>query len=219
MDRVYFTITESGREALVTSERYMSSWLFESMLQRSSEKIPKIIERILSPLGPNATVGVAVDPSKLGIARALELLPEVDGIKYALLLISNKDDLEPMPHIDTGDKDMASFPSNDDDIPLRDGYLDAVVSIYPLTRAKRERTYVREIIRVVRPGGKVVVVDFSKLDSYILEDIFSSQMGWTEKDLKGHDSRGIKEILTGYLQKVEVKRFKEQYIAWGRKRR
>jgi DNA-binding PadR family transcriptional regulator len=219
VDRIYFTITDNGREALGTAERYMSSWFFDSMLQRSSEKIPRIIERILSTLGPNSTVGVAVDPSRLGIARAMDLLPEMDGVKFALLLISNKDDLEPMTHMDAPGKDMASFPSNDDDIPLKDGYLDAVISIYPLTRAKRERTYVNELMRIVRKGGKVVVIDFSKLESYILEDVFRSQMGWSEKDLRGHDSRGIRELLSSHLQKVEVKRFKEQYIAWGRKTR
>lgn len=219
VDRVYFTITEEGSEALKKAERYISSWMFESMLRRSSEKIPGILERILSPLGPNATVGVAVDPSSLGIARALDLIPEVDGIKYVLLLISNDDDLQTMPHIDMKGKDLASFPSHDNDIPLKDDYLDAVVSIYPLTRAKRESTYVREIVRIARGGGKVVFIDFSKLDSYILEDVFTHQMGWSDRDLKGHDSRGIKELLSTYLLKVELKRFKEQYIAWGRKRK
>lgn len=219
VERIYFTITTDGKEALIKCERYMSSWMFASMLKRSSEDIPGIIDRILSPLGSNIKVGVAVESSKLGIARAMDLLPDIDGIKFVLLLISGNDDREQALILDTKANEMASFPSNDDDIPLRDGYLDAVISIYPLTRAKKEGTYIKELIRVIGKNGKVIIIDFSKLDSFILEDIFSSQMEWSEKDLRGHDSRGILELLTGSLEKVEVKRFKEQYIAWGSKKK
>ena len=219
VDRVYFTITDNGRDALARVERYMTCWHFDSMLQRSSEKIPNIIEKVITSLGSNITVGVAVDPSKLGISRAIDLLPDIEGVKYALLLISKGDDLVTMPHIDTKGREMASFPSNDDDIPLKNNYLDAVISIFPLTRTKREKTYISELVRVVKGGGKVIVVDFSKLDSFILEDVFRSQLEWSDKDLMGHDSRRIIKLLSKHLQKVELERFKEQYIAWGRKRK
>ncbi len=216
VDRVYFKITESGSEALEKTERYMSCWQFESMLERSSKKIPLIMEKVLQSLGTDITIGVAVDPSKMGIARAIDLLPVMEGVKYALLMISS-DGSTPVTHIDERSRDMASFPSKDDDIPLKDSYLDAVISIYPLTRTRKEMTYISELVRVVKPRGKIIVVDFSKLDSFILEDIFRSQLGWSGEDLKGHDSRGIKEILSEHLSDVEVQKFKEQYTAWGTK--
>jgi DNA-binding PadR family transcriptional regulator len=216
VDRVYFRITETGVQALEKAERYMSCWQFESMLKRSSEKIPLLIEQAVLPLGSGITVGVAVDPSRMGISRALELLPEVDGVKYVLLLISGEK-FSDIPRIDMKGREMASFPSKDDDIPLKDSYLDAVISIHPLTRTRKEMRYLSELVRVVREGGKVIVVDFSKLDSYILEDVFHSQLGWEGSDLKGHDSRGIREILSELLSDVEVRKFKEQYMAWGTK--
>lgn len=215
VDRVYFNITDEGKEALQKAHKYMTCLQFDSMLRRSSEKIPDIIERIISTMGDSVTVGVAVEPSSLGISRALELLPEIKGVKYVLLLISTGEELESISP-KTG-KELPSFPSTDDDIPLKDGYLDLVISIYPLTRVSRERIYINEIIRVVRKGGKVIVIDFSKLESYILEDVFHSQLGWSTKDLKGHDRRGIKDLLSSHLNRVQVKRFKEQYIAWGKK--
>jgi DNA-binding PadR family transcriptional regulator len=217
VDRVYFRITDSGREALERCERYMSCWQFESMLKRSSERIPLLIEQVILPLGTGITVGVAVDPSRLGIYRALDLLPEVDGVKYVLLLISSDREHTSLSNLGKRAMEMASFPSKDDDIPLKDDYLDSVISIYPLARTSREMTYVNELVRVVKKGGNVIIVDFSKLESYILEDIFRSQLGWSGEELKGHGSRGIKEILSEQLNDVDVKKFKEQYMAWGTK--
>lgn len=217
VDRVYFRITESGKEALEKAERYMSCWQFESMLKRSSDRIPLLIEQSILPMGTGITVGVAVDPSRLGISRALDLLPEVDGVKFVLLLIDRDRNNTPLSDLGKRAMEMASFPSRDDDIPLKDDYLDAVISIYPLTRTSKEMTYINELVRIVKKGGKVIIVDFSKLESYILEDIFRSQLGWSGEELKGHGSRGIKEILSEKLDDVDVRKFKEQYIAWGTK--
>jgi DNA-binding PadR family transcriptional regulator len=217
VDRIYFRITDEGRKSLEKAERYMFCWQFDSMLKRSSEKIPLLIEQLVFPLGTGITVGAAVDPSKLGITRAIDLLPDLDGVEYALLLMAANGVTPSMPRLESIERKMASFPARVDDIPLKDDYLDAVISVFPLTRTEREMRYLSELIRIVKPGGIIIIIDFSKLDSYILEDVFRSQLGWSKEDLKGHDSRGIGELLSEQLKNVDVKRFKEQYVAWGKK--
>lgn len=64
------------------------------------------------------------------------------------------------------------------DLPLRDGEADAVLAHMVLHYVPSPREAIRELARVVRPGGRVVLVDFTAP-----EDRPQQDRDWLQKDL------------------------------------
>ncbi|MBP7828990.1 MAG: class I SAM-dependent methyltransferase [Kiritimatiellae bacterium] len=60
-------------------------------------------------------------------------------------------------------------------LPWKDASFDAVVSVNALHHMTRIPTVLREILRVVRPGGKIVLADFSERGFAIMDRIHRSE--------------------------------------------
>jgi DNA-binding PadR family transcriptional regulator len=219
VDRVYFEITAKGSEDLRKAENYMRSWQFITMLKRTSSKIRTLIGEDLSETEEGATIGVAMDSGRMEVMRTMGLLPDNEGMKFVFLLISTMGDLMSVPFPDKKGKDMATFPSKVDDIPLKSDYLDAVISTYPLYAMKDKEKYLEEIVRIVRPGGRVTVVDFARTGSQMVEEIMEVSLSSDiTSSLDFLDSGELKEYLIRYLKDVKIDRYKEQHIVSGIKR-
>lgn len=60
-------------------------------------------------------------------------------------------------------------------LPWKDASFDAIVSVNALHHMTRIPTVLREILRVVRPGGKIVLADFSERGFAIMDRIHRSE--------------------------------------------
>ena len=121
--------------------------------------------------------------------------------------------------IDHLDREMAYFPSKPDDFPLKNDYLDVVVSTYDLTKNMNIKKYLAEVIRTVKPGGMVIIVEFAQFNSFILERIFAQNLRpGDDKKFIGLRAEEIARLMEAKLENVSVERIKEQFIVRATKK-
>lgn len=219
VDRIYFEITDSGRSELYRAERYMTSWQFKSLLERSSERIRATLDRILTYLREDSNVGISVDTSKEGFSWAMELLPRFKGLNMVMLTMSFDTTGSGIPSMGMLSKETPHFPARVDDIPLKNGYLDSAISAIPLARIQDLERYISELVRVTKKGGRIVIMDITTEGSYLLENVIGRTLGGSDGGWRSVGIDDISGILSSRLQKVEIKRFGEHYLIWGRKRK
>lgn len=102
--------------------------------------------------------------------------------------------LEPLRHIDAGCHRMAA--TADFTLPFRDLAFDVVVDIYAFTFIANKRLYMREVRRVLKPGG-LFMVEFD-----------GSPHVLTHAQLR-------RKLRSSLIEGLEVLELQEIYHAWG----
>jgi SAM-dependent methyltransferase len=175
------------------------------------------IAKLFAPFGEDLTIGVVCSPTKQGVQRAIEMIPEMEDGELIFLVLGSKKDID-MDLSMEFQIDVSSFPSKYDDIPLKGSYLDAVISTIHFVDVPDPQKLIREISRTVKPGGQVIIIDYAELDSIILEDIFQHHIdasGSTE--YKGEDMEELVSLLEPYVVRAHAERFKELMVLNGKR--
>jgi hypothetical protein len=219
VERIYFEITDEGIAAVEKALHFSSCIHFNKVMRALHGEVRDIIGDIIRPLGVEITFGVVSSPTKQGIHRSVEMLPEMEDGELIFLLMGSKKDLE----VDLSSEfavDLTTFPCKFDDIPLKSNYLDAAVSFIHLHDVSNPAKLMKEVVRTVKPGGQFILVDFSKLSSMVLEDIFNHNVDINrDTDYRGVDVDEIFDVMDDLVVKVHVERVKELFIIHGRKKK
>ncbi len=123
-------------------------------------------------------------------------------------------------HVEHGRGSRENFTyltSKIDDIPLKDGYLDVLCAAMLFHDLDDWGPLIKEVERVLRPGGMFVVVDFARFDSYIMEAMMQHfHKAKCEKEkLLGLGAEELDEALSGYFKDVKTERMKDIILAYG----
>ncbi|MGA1872370.1 MAG: helix-turn-helix transcriptional regulator [Thermoplasmatota archaeon] len=219
VDRIYFEITEKGKDEIDKAEMFIANIQFNRMLFQLDALVTNRFKEILSPLKGFKNIGILTGSDTFSIRRSLKIVPNLETKKYFLLMIEEGKDQKHYDFKEYLDREMAYFPSRIDDIPLKNDYLDVVVSTYDLTKEMNIKKYLAEVIRIVKQGGLVIIVEFAQFNSFILERIFSQNLyPGDEKKFIGQSGERIARLMEEKLENVSVERIKEQFIVKATKK-
>jgi len=217
VERKYFEITEEGIAELHNALHFTSNIHFNLKTTLLYREVREKVGSLLRPLGEDITVGVVCSPTKQGVQRAVEMIPEMEEGELIFLVLGSKKDID----IDLGSEftvDVSSFPSKYDDIPLKGGYLDAVISTIHFVDVPNPEKLIKEMARTVKPGGQVVIVDFARLDSLILEDIIERHIDAVKSaGYKGESIDEMEDLLEPHVVRVHSERIKELLFINGKR--
>ncbi|MFW3147042.1 MAG: helix-turn-helix transcriptional regulator [Thermoplasmatota archaeon] len=219
VDRIYFEITDKGREEVDRAEKFISHIQFNRMLHQLDKQVSRRFKEILEPLKDGISIGILTGSDSFSIRRSLKIVPSMEGKKFFLLMIE-EDAESGLSHFKEHlDREIAYFPSKLDDIPLKKDYLDVLVSTYDLARIKNMRSYLAEAIRIVKPKGLVIIVEYAKFNSFIMERIFSRNLSpGDEKPFTGQSMDEIAYLMERKLENVSVEMIKEHFILTATKK-
>jgi DNA-binding PadR family transcriptional regulator len=219
VDRIYFEITDKGREEIDKAERFIANIQFNRMLFQLDDLVTKRFKDILTPLKGFKRIGILTGSDPFSVRRSLKIVPNLEGKKYLLLMIEEDRKDAGFDIKEYLDREMAYFPSRIDDLPLKNDYLDVVVSTYDLTKNMNIKRYLAEVIRTVKPGGLVIIIEFAQFNSFILERIFAQNLyPKDEKKFTGHSGEKIARLMEEKLEDVSVEQIKEQFIVKATKK-
>ncbi|MGA1873254.1 MAG: helix-turn-helix transcriptional regulator [Thermoplasmatota archaeon] len=217
VERKYFEITDQGIAELYNALHFTSNIHFNLKTSQLYKQAREKVGSLLRPLGEDITVGVVCSPTKQGVQRAVDLVPEMEEGELIFLVLGSKKDID----MDLGSEfavDVSSFPSRYDDIPLKGGYLDAVISTIHFVDVPNPEKLVREMARTVKPGGQVVLIDFARLDSLILEDIMERHIDAVKSTGYGGESiEDMEDLLEPYVVRAHSERIKELLFISGKR--
>lgn len=217
VERIYFEITEEGIAAVEKALHFASCIHFNTKMSELNGKVRERIEKLLSPLGDDITIGIVCSPMKQGVKRAVELIPEIENGELIFLVLGSKKEID-MDLSMEFNVDVSSFPSKFDDIPLKGSYLDAVISTIHFIDVPNPQKLIKEMSRTVKPGGQVIIIDYVELDSVILEDMFQHHIDATKSSrYQGEDMEELVSLMEPYVVKIHSDRFKELMVLHGKR--
>jgi len=89
---------------------------------------------------------------------------------------------------------------------VRDGAIDAVVTMWALHEMKRPKAILAEAHRILRPGGEMLVVDFPRGSL--------AQRLWNENYYRPDDLEGF--LAEAGLAEIRVRLIEQGQVMWGR---
>ncbi|MEA3559566.1 MAG: methyltransferase domain-containing protein [Candidatus Thermoplasmatota archaeon] len=220
VERVYFSITKFGRSELENVTRYTSvsfiHGFFNILQKEASKKVYEIIER---SVGPSPNCGIARICMESGMEKVFMEMDELHNARFFFLEMSIEGGVACTSIPENPIIDVTYIPSKIDDIPLKDGYLDAIVVTMLLHDLDEWEPLITECVRTLRPGGIFVVVDFARFDSYVLESLMQEvhKLHKREEKLMGLSLADVSSSLSKHLEDVKTERMKEILLAYGRK--
>lgn len=218
VDRVYFEITDDGRKQMDNAISFSTAVLYDLKMQENHGKARKLISDLIRSMGEDAQVGIMIPNTKRGILRARSLVKDIGSQNVVYLLMPTLKGKEDPLKSDDVDFEFNSFPSKFEDIPLKSGYLDAVVSLVHLHDVPSRKRYFSELIRTLKPRGIFITVDIEKLGSSILDRIMTDHVEHDgDDDFTGEDIDKLISFLKGKLRGMKVRTVNEMFILSGSK--
>ncbi|MGA1821734.1 MAG: helix-turn-helix transcriptional regulator [Thermoplasmatota archaeon] len=219
VDRVYFEITDEGRREVDKAVNYATSILWNGISSRLIERIAARISEFIGKNGKNPKLGISVPDKWEEMDKAVKMLKDTDSAELFFLPMSAEGSREAHINPELFGRDIASFPSRYGDIPLKSDYLDSVISLVHMTEVPNRKRYIEEIVRIIKPDGRLMIVDFGRFDSYLLEEIFDRNVNIeSDRKYKGEDIGEIEDLLDEYLDDIKASRIKEMFLITGKKR-
>ena len=216
VDRVYFEITDVGREQLESAVNFSTYMLYYRSLKELHGKVKRYMDRSFESIDEDIQMGVIVPDTLEGVERARDMLPSLYPKQEIYLLMETKGSMKDPLRTEGLDFDINSFQSNFDDIPLKSDYLDLVFSFIYMKDIPDPDEFLGEVVRTIKPGGTLYLIDFVKEDSSVLTQILTSHLGYEgEREFRGEDPSKIRDILQKYISDITIKRFDELFVLSG----
>jgi DNA-binding PadR family transcriptional regulator len=220
MERVYYSLTPEGQVELENSTYHYTYSFVTGLLERLQlEVIKKCFQILKKEIGTSSKVGIAKLCINVGLEEMLSRFEEAKGFNYYILDIPYKDIICNVPSPESLPFELTYIPSKIDDIPLKDNYLEAVAVVTLISDIDDYEILINEISRIIKPGGLILIIDFAKFDSYILEALMKRihQIESGDEDFLGIDVDDVIKILKTNFKDIKVEKMKEIVLICGKK--
>jgi len=220
VEPIFYSLTARGRAEMQRATMQTAVTFFQGAFNALRVRVAsRLMEIVVESGDPPLTVGIATIGSERRIgAEAMEVIDEQEGIEPVLI---NVDGLCGKCRLCygglPGGRPYTTVKASPDDVPLKDGYLDVLVTVAIYRKGPEWLSFMKESLRTVRPGGRVIMVEFGKFNSFILEEIMNSfhRLGGAVCDLEEVDGAMLEELLAGEVDDVTSERLNEMIIICG----
>jgi DNA-binding PadR family transcriptional regulator len=220
VDRVYFTLTADGKKELEKATFYSSSSLINGlMFQLQMEVMIRSHDIITSSLEEPHNVGLVLRSPAQVAESILGRYKPLTKFKFFAFELGGELELDKTVKSVLGGIDITFIPTKEDDFPLKANYLDAVVLVMALHSHDNWEPLLKESTRILKPGGILMILDFAKFDSYILEAMMRHVLIWKKdppEDM-GLDREKVIDSLKPYIKNIKTEKMKEIILIYGKK--
>jgi DNA-binding PadR family transcriptional regulator len=222
VDPIYYSLTKKGSAELKKTTMHTVIAFFEGVLATLRYKVAeRALELIAESQEPPYKAGIAILGSVRQVGEdAMKMLNSFEDLEPILIMVDGLCGkcslcMENLP----GTAGMMTMRAAVDDVPLKDDYLDVLAAVTLYKEGKEWEDFMREALRTVRPGGLVLMVEFGKFNSYILEEIMNSihKHSGAACNLEELDEATLTVPLKGILKDVKSERLKEMLLVYGTK--
>ncbi len=221
VDRVYFTLTADGKKEIEKATFYSStSMISELMFQLQLEVTERAYKIITGSLEDPHNIGLVLSGPAQGAEYVLRRYKPIKKFKFFAFELGGEPELDNTEKSEPGDMDITFIPAREDDFPLKGNYLDAVVFVMVLHMHDNWEPLLKESARILKPGGILIIMDFAKFDSYILEALMRNVLTWRRGPPKemGLDREKVKDSLMPYIKNIKTEKMKEIILVYGKKK-
>jgi DNA-binding PadR family transcriptional regulator len=222
IDPIYYSLTPKGRREIETTTMHTVVAFFDGAMKNLRINVAiRAMDIVMDSGEPPFRTGFAllgserqVGPDVINLIRSIEELEPV--------LIYVEDLCENCGLCKGGLPEaggMMTVRARADDLPLKDEYLDVLITVVLYRGGESWTTFMKEALRTVKPGGRVIMVEFGHFNSYILEEIMNNihKLSGAVCDLEELDEETLTEPLEGLLTDIGSERVKEMILVHGRK--
>lgn len=219
VDRVYFQVTPEGRAQVEKATFYSTSNLIQSLFTRlQGEVVLRTYDIIKREVGDSIRCGVVTPGWEREMPEFISRWEIFRNVRFYHMVLALGDS----ETVAGGDQKVAPNVTRmylrGNEVPLKNDYLDAMTIIMILHSIDDWKPFLKEAIRVLRPGGMLLVMDYARFESYILEALMKHFDTAREgKPLVGLDEKELTGALGPMLKKVRTERMKEILLAYGKK--
>ena len=219
VERVYFEMTEEGEEQLDSAVDFSTHILFSRSMKKLHDGIRSHTEAIIGTTKGEMHTSIIVPDTLSGVERARSMLPRMDLKQEIYLLMEGAEGSKDPLDTEKLDFDMNHFHASFDDIPLKSNYLDMSASFVNTTEVPNPEEFLTEMVRTIKKGGILILVDFRRIESSILGSILSTHLDHYDKSTyRGQDPQRIEKILKEHLSDIEISTYDELFLLTGKKK-
>jgi DNA-binding PadR family transcriptional regulator len=222
IDPIYYCLTSKGRREIEKTTMHTVVTFFDGAMATLRMKVAVRALELLGDSGkPPFKTGIALlgSEKKIG-ADVMEMITSFDDIEPVMIFVDGlcgKCELcsGGVPNLGG----VMTVRATVEDLPLKDDYLDVLLTVVMYREGEEWASFMREAIRAVKPGGMVIMVEFGQFNSYILEEIMNNihKFGGAVCDLEEVDEEMMATSLEGMLTDIGSERMKEMILVHGRK--
>jgi SAM-dependent methyltransferase len=190
------------------------------MFQLQLEVTRRSYEIITGILEDPENIGLVLNGPGQGAEYILERFEPIMRFKFFAFELGEEPQQENTQQPEQSSLDLTLIHSKVDDFPLKANYLDAVVFVMVLHMHDDWEPLLKEASRVLKPGGVLIILDFARFDSYILEALMRNVLVWKRGAPKemGLDMKNVKDSLKPYVKNIKTEKMKEIIMVWGTKK-
>jgi len=236
--KFFYTITDSGQEEISKANEWSLRSLLKALVSELIEDVSRqlrdqVDEVISDAKGKGEEIHrfavIRFPESRLYRPKKHDLVTHLSVEPYNMDVF-----LIDIPHANNENADISpdiypepprpqnvmELTGKFEDIPLKNDYLDIIFLSATLVQAPDRDAHMKEVLRTLKPGGRVFVSVASIFDSYILEsltEILNRSKDESVRTGPGMKRDEIEKLLNRHLEDVRIERVKEMILCSGRK--
>jgi DNA-binding PadR family transcriptional regulator len=222
IDPIYYSLTHRGRKEIEKTTMHTVVTFFDDAMASLRMNVAlRAMEIVVASGEPPFKMGIALlgSEKKVG-ADVMQMLTSIDDVEPVMIYVDGlcgKCGLcsGGLPNLGG----VMSVMATPDDLPLKDDYLDVLLTVVMYREGEEWISFMKEAMRAVKPDGTVIMVEFGQFNSYILEEIMNNihKFSGAVCDLEEVEEETLTTPLEGMLKDAASERMKEMILVYGRK--
>jgi len=222
MEPVHLSLTKKGRNELRMTTMHAITAFFENAMTNLRINVAtRALELVAKSGKPPFKTGIALPGSEKKLGNdVMKMFINFDNLEPVLILIEGICGKCKLCY--GGLNNIGGFQTvkaTETDVPLKDEYLDVLICVMTYRSEKEWVSFINEALRTLKKGGLLILIEFGRFNSYILEDIMNNihKMSGAICDLIEIDEETLQSELSGKVKDILSERMKEMIIIYGKK--
>ena len=222
IEPVHLSLTKKGRDELKMTTMHAITAFFENAMANLRMNVAARALEIVAKSGkPPFKTGIALPGSERKLGNdVMNMLVNFDDLEPVLILIEGICGKCRLCY--GGLNNIGGFQTvkaTESDVPLKDGYLDVLMCVMTFRSKQEWVSFINEALRTLKKDGLLILIEFGRFNSYILEDIMNNihKMSGAICDLIELDDETLKSELKGRVKDLQSERMKEMILVYGKK--